>query len=147
VVLLCFIEIHALVIGKIVDNSSCTPSALTSPASLNLIYLHSLDKHQLPTTTTTHPQSRLLANRLLDPPRPRAECHDPELHLRPQLPFRHPLPCAQFPARMRHRHARGSPATPRVHVRWSISAGGCTARGPEEDVAAPTKLYSSDGSR
>ena len=139
VVLLCFLEIHPVAIAQRVDNSSCTPVILASLASLNFIYLHSLKKHQLPTTTTAHPQPRLLANRLLDPPRPRAQRHDPELHLRPQLPFRCPLPRAQFSVHMRHRRARGASATYRVHVCRSVSASGCTARGPEEDVAAPTK--------
>jgi hypothetical protein len=37
VVLLCFLEIHAVIIAQRDDNSSCTPSALTSLASLNLI--------------------------------------------------------------------------------------------------------------
>ena len=149
VVLLCFLDIHAVVIAQRVDYSSCTPSALTSLASLNLnlIYLHSLNKHQLPTTKATHTPPCLLANRLLDSPRSRAERHDPELHHRPRLPFRRPLPRAQFPARMCCRRTRRSPATPCVHVCRNVSASGCTARSPKEDVAAPTKYYSSNGGR
>jgi hypothetical protein len=45
VVLFCFLEIHAVIIAQRDDKSSCTLSTLTLTASLNLIYLHSLNKY------------------------------------------------------------------------------------------------------
>jgi hypothetical protein len=97
------------------------PQAL--PLILSILYPSSPTISYLITTT----QPSLLANRLLDPPCSRPQHHDPEFNPPPPLPFRRPLPNAQFPTRMYGRHARGPSATPLIHLSWNVRPKCCDA--------------------